>query len=518
MEHFYEYIYTGYFGGYDLEKMELINDYFANVGEKNRFFDSTTYEYVVEFLIERNNLTQAREILFTAKQLFPDNENYIILEVLIEKRENSQKALNLCNKYFKQYSNAVFLLIKSITLFEQKNYEKGEKAHEVFIKKLNEPDWLAEAYFQIALYLNSDRYEIIDEPDEEFMTRTMLIKKFVDKALKHTLDNKGLMYYAVQFHTLENPREAKTILNKIIDKDSYNKEAWRMLSEILFEDEQYAEAAEAYKYRIAINDGNTMNHFQCGVCYGKLGKWAEALHYYELQEKNFPMLLMDNKEFYGSLKNNQAECLMKMGVFEQALEICLKILEIDSNNFQATVKAAQCYNFMNNNKDAVEFLLKALKMHNDYQYNEYENLFETIGDIFAEISEDQEDSEKKDTLLNSILAYSKSLMFLNITGNVENKNFEDIQLQNAIRMLKIGRSYIILGDYTNALINFQFANYMHSELPSLQFFLTICYYHLDFIKEAFMHFERIPPPELEQFKAFMPDLLEIEKKYHERNI
>lgn len=291
-----------------------------------------------------------------------------------------------------------------------------------------------------------------------------------------------------------------------------------MLSEILFEDEQYAEAAEAYKYRIAINDGNTMNHFQCGVCYGKLGKWAEALHYYELQEKNFPMLLMDNKEFYGSLKNNQAECLMKMGVFEQALEICLKILEIDSNNFQATVKAAQCYNFMNNNKAAVEFLLKALKMHNDYQYNEYENLFETIGDIFAEISEDQEDSEKKDTLLNSILAYSKSLMFLNITGNVENKNFEDIQLQNAIRMLKIGRSYIILGDYTNALINFQFANYMHSELPSLQFFLTICYYHLDFIKEAFMHFERIPLPELEQFKAFMPDLLEIEKKYHERNI
>ena len=208
---------------------------------------------------------------------------------------------------------------------------------------------------------------------------------------------------------------------------------------------------------------------------------------------------------------------MKMGAFDRALELCRKTLEIDPNNFQSLVKIAQCHYFMGDSKEAVEYLLKALKMHNDYQNNEYESLFETVGDIFTEISENQEDADKRESLYNSVLAYSKSFMFLNVTGKAENRNFEDIQVQNAIRMLKIGRSYTILGDYTSALVNFQLANYMHSEIPTLQLFLTICYFRLGFTQEAFIHFERIPTSELEQFKSFMPELSEIEKKYRENN-
>lgn len=519
MEQFYEYIFTGSFGEYNLERMEMIEDFFANVGKKNKFFDSETYEAVIMFLIERNNITQAREILFTAREMFHDNVVYRALEVIIDLKDNLNKAISHSTKYYKETLDIVFLFTKAVAYFDQKNYDKGAKVFDSFCKKVENSDWRSEAYLQMAIYLNGDKYEVVDEPDEEFMTRTMLIKKLVDKALKCNaeVDDKMLFFYALQFQMLENVREAKTILNRIIDSNSYHRDAWRLLSEILFEDEQYAEAAEAYKYRIAINDGNTMNHFQCGVCYSRLGKWADALHYYELQEKNYPVMLMDNKEFYCTLKNNQAECLMKMGAFDRALELCRKTLEIDPNNFQSLVKIAQCHYFMGDSKEAVEYLLKALKMHNDYQNNEYESLFETVGDIFTEISENQEDADKRESLYNSVLAYSKSFMFLNVTGKAENRNFEDIQVQNAIRMLKIGRSYTILGDYTSALVNFQLANYMHSEIPTLQLFLTICYFRLGFTQEAFIHFERIPTSELEQFKSFMPELSEIEKKYRENN-
>ena len=89
---------------------------------------------------------------------------------------------------------------------------------------------------------------------------------------------------------------------------------------------------------------------------------------------------------------------------------------------------------MGDSKEAVEYLLKALKMHNDYQNNEYESLFETVGDIFTEISENQEDADKRESLYNSVLAYSKSFMFLNVTGKTENRNFEDIQ--------EIGRAHV----------------------------------------------------------------------------
>ena len=93
MEQFYEYIFTGSFGEYNLERMEMIADFFANVGKKNKFFDSETYEAVIMFLIERNNITQAREILFTAREMFHDNVVYRALEVIIELKDNLTKAI-----------------------------------------------------------------------------------------------------------------------------------------------------------------------------------------------------------------------------------------------------------------------------------------------------------------------------------------------------------------------------------------------------------------------------------------
>jgi tetratricopeptide repeat containing protein len=285
----------------------------------------------------------------------------------------------------------------------------------------------------------------------------------------------------------------------------------------LFDAEQYKEAAEAYKYRIAINDGDSMNHFQCGLCYSRIGQWEDALHYYELQEKNFPLILMDNKEFYLKLKNKQAECLMKMGKFEDALRICTKALKIDPNNFQITVRTAQCYNFLNDNENAIVYLLKALEMNNNHRYNEYENLFGTIGDIFSEISQDQNPKEKEESISNAILAYKKSIIFLNLSDNADNKDFEDLQYTNAMNLLKIGRSYMLIGKYIDALINLQIANYINTDMPTLQLTLSICYYYLDFVKESLMHFELIPADELKEFKTLIPDLVEIEKLYKERN-
>ena len=517
MEDFYQYIYSGSFGGYDPEKLELINDYFLNAGKKNRFFDSDTYEYVVAFLIEQGNFGQAREVLSVAENLFPDKETLSIFEILIDKYYNLENAINKSDIYFKKYNNPIFLLIKAVSLFESKRYEEGEVVHEKFINDFYTDELRAEAYFQIALLLDDNKFDNIEDNDNEFLTRSMLTKRFIDRALSYPLDIKGLIFYAIQFRNIGNLRDAQNILNRVIDKDSYNKEAWRLLSEILFDAEQYKEAAEAYKYRIAINDGDNMNHFQCGLCYSRMGQWEDALHYYELQEKNFPFILMDNKEFYLKLKNKQAECLMKMGKFEDALRICTKALKIDPNNFQITVRTAQCYNFLNDNENAIVYLLKALEMNNNHRYNEYENLFGTIGDIFSEISQEQSLKEREESISNAILAYKKSMIFLNMSDNADNKDFEDLQYTNAMNLLKIGRSYMLIGKYIDALINLQMANYINADMPTLQLTLSICYYYLDFVKESLMHFELIPIDELKEFKTLIPDLVEIEKLYKEHN-
>ena len=208
MEDFYQYIYSGSFGGYDPEKLELINDYFLNAGKKNRFFDSDTYEYVVAFLIEQGNFGQAREVLSVAENLFPDKEILSIFEILIDKYYSLENAINKSDIYFKKYNNPIFLLIKAVSLFESKRYEEGEVVHEKFINDFYTEELRAEAYFQIALLLDDNKFDNIEDNDNEFLTRSMLTKRFIDRALSYPLDIKGLIFYAIQFRNIGNLRDS----------------------------------------------------------------------------------------------------------------------------------------------------------------------------------------------------------------------------------------------------------------------------------------------------------------------
>jgi len=505
------YIYFDSFGTFDYEEMEAIDDFFNN---KNQFFDSESYELAISYLIEKQDFKQAKNFLEKAQKQFPNTGEFRLLEIFIRKNESLSAASELCDKYYKLNNDIDLILLKSTILFEQKDYKAGEKIFFQYAEKLTDNNEKVEAHYQIALFLNGSKFETEEETDEDFMTRTMLIKMLVEQALTYNFPKDEMIIYASQFYMHDNVREAKAILNRVIDLDSYNKDAWELLSEILFDDEQYSEAAEAYKYRIAIGDSNETNYYQCGVCYERMENYKEALEYYIKQEEMFPQLLADNKEFYCYLLNSQANCLLQINLPSDALTIYKKVLKIDSNNFRALVQSAQCLQKEGKNNDALKCLTKALKLKNDAA-NEYENIYSTMGDIFVDISSFKMDNEEecKELLINAILAYSKSIIYYNLPQKTQNLSYDAIDRANSFKILQIGRAYFLLGNYIQALLNFQMAYALNDSLPGLDLYLTLSYFELDFVDAAIVHFAKIPTDTVNEYKTLLPALKKIEKIY-----
>ncbi len=518
MYHFIACLYAGNFDGFVEERMDMVEEFMEDLNGI-KFFTSESYQVAIMHLMQQHSFTQAREVLQRAKSRFEGEREYLLLDVLIEYwTQRRTEAERKAKAYYAQTSEPIFLLIRAALQAIKKNYTKAEDLFEEFFEQYEDPDYLPhERLMHFALYLNSDLFEDSKENEEEFMERSIMIKKLVIEALKD--DDAGigeLKAFASEFFRMENIQVATNILNSIIDRDPYDKEAWGFLSFVLFQDERYAEAAEALKTRIAIKDIDPMIYYNCGYCHQQIHDYAQAIYYYEMQAKEFPMMLSDNKDLYAELNNHKAFCLMKIGSFTEALEVCESVLKIDPNNFQATVQIGQCYNFMNENDKALGYLLQAFKMYDPHDEKNYENMFEIIGDIFAEASELQEKDKQQESLGNAIISYQKSLNHLLRTSNMEKSSFEQVQKKSAIKYLKIGRLFLVVQDTNQALLNFQLALMANPDQPSLHTFISIAYYLVGLDEEAFIHFSRIPTQELEEFKPLIPELAKIEREFNKK--
>jgi tetratricopeptide (TPR) repeat protein len=489
-----EYIYTDSFGEFDLEEMAAISYFFEN-DDKNQFFDTCTYEIATCFLMEHKQFEEAKNVLEEAKKNCPPYDEFDLLEILIEKHNDPQKALKPIEIYYDRTKDEDALLLKSTVLYVIGNFTEATKVFHQFLSKLNSDEEKIESLLEIAVFIAEKDYE----KDENFLSARVQVKQFIEKSFSYQYPKDEWIYYAEQLYFRDYLQEAKMILNHLIDLDSYNLSAWQLLSHILFDDEQYAEAAEAFRYRIALKDEDRTLYYYCGLCYHKLDKFDIALQQYDLQEEAETQELED-KDFYCDLLNNKGDCYMGMSMIDKALEEFRKVLSIDARNFKALVFIAQCYYVTNDNDSAIDFLEKALNLEHDYSNNQYENLYSTIAQVFIDIAEKQEPKRKKEYLVNAVLAYNKSLMYLNLTSKAEEINYDLHNGLNAITLTQIGKLYYVLEDYVNALVNFQLAYNFDETTPQISGLLAIAYGKMDLMQEAYTQIKMMGEEDLKFFK------------------
>jgi tetratricopeptide (TPR) repeat protein len=183
---------------------------------------------------------------------------------------------------------------------------------------------------------------------------------------------------------------------------------------------------------------------------------------------------------------------MLIDEFEQATYFFKRALDVKPSNFQAFVYLGQCYHLQEDNEMAMNYLKKALDMEPDYSNFEYENLYVVIGQIFLDSAQADEDEIHNEDLINAMMAFTKSLMYLNTARrNSDSDNSSAI----ASTLMQIGKIYFMLSDYIHALVNFQLAYEMDDEIPQVNLFLTLSYLYLGMGEDALTHYEQIPEEE-----------------------
>ena len=500
---YFNYIFDNSFGYFDADENSIIDNY-LNSENSNEYPDSEILEIMICYYIENENFEKAEELLQQALKLYPNDEDMRFLEILVAEEKDAEYALELTEKCLKKYSDRVFFLIRAILLFELNDFDNGEEAFYDFLEKIGDDTEKTEMYYRTAIFLCEDSASDYDSDDEAEMKRALLIKKFVEYAVSREYSSKEILSFAEDFFEFGYTKEAKLVLNKAIDDNSYNLDAWKMLSEINVAAGDYAEAADAFLYRIALNDSDKNLYFNCALCFQKAKKYELAIEYFDLQMDKFPEQLDDIK-FFCDILAAQGDCFMAMEEFGYAKEKFEEVLKINKNHFKALVLIAQCFYNQDDNENALIHLDNALNIEPDFDNYDYENLYVIAGQIFEDISTHSK-KHQKEYLVNALVSYRKSLVYLNLARKMERNYEDDLDNKIAFTLCQIGKINLLLGNDMEALMNLQLAFHLDENISMLNIFLVVVYLNLSFYKDALVHYQMITTEELDRYESIFPEL------------
>ena len=506
------YIFDNSFGSFDADEKSIIDNY-LNSENENNYPDSEILEVMICYYLENDELGKAEELLEQALKLYPNDEDMRFLEILIAEEKDAEYALELTENCLKKYSDRMFFLMKTLLLFRLNDFESGEEAFYDFIKKIGDDTEKIEMYYRTAIFLCSESFFDYNSDDEAEMKCALLIKKFVDYAISQEYSGKAILYFVEDFFAYGYTKEAKLVLNKAIDDNSYNLDAWRMLTEINIAAGEYAEAADAFLYRIALKDSDQNIYFNCALCFQKARKYELAIEYFDLQMDKFPEQLDDIKLFCDILAA-QGDCFMAMERYDEAKKKFDEVLKINKNHFKALVLIAQCFYNQEDNENALIHLDNALKIEPDFDNYDYENLYVIAGQIFEDISEYSK-KHRQEYLVSALVSFRKSLIYLNLARKMEKNYEDDLDKKIALTLCQIGKINLLLGDNMEALLNLQLAFHLDENISMLNIFLVIVYLNLNFYKDALVHYQLISTEELERYEDIFPEL-KFFREYRER--
>jgi len=503
---YFGYIFDDAFGGFDDDETQIINDFLTSENQ-NKYYDSEVLEIMICYYFENQQFTKANKLLQQALKLYPNNEEICFFEILFIYKKKGKEALELTERAISRYSDAHFFLFKAIILFELKDFDASEKAFEDFIKKLDENMAKTEMHYRFALFLVRSFYSYqqeTDSDDENSMKCILLMKKLVADAVEHEYFEAGLAYFAEKFSFYGYTKEAKLILNKAIDENPYNIDLWKLLSEINIAAEEYEEAADAYLYRIALNDTSDKHlYFNCALCFVKGGKYKEAIEYFDLQMDKYPEEL-DDINFFCDILSAQGDSFMTLGNFAEAEKKFEEVLTINRNHFKSMVLLAQCYYNQTNYKKALQYVNDAINMDPDFDNFDYENLYMIVGQIFVDIAHNSK--HQNEYLTSALLSYRKAMVYLNLARKMDNDYVDDMDEKIAFILYQIGKLNLMLENNADALMNLQLAFYLNDEISMINIFLIIAYMNLGLFKDGYVHYRMLSKDEIKEYEKSFPEL------------
>lgn len=335
------------------EMKELLLQYHNfKLGKKFKFIEEDSFERIIDYFDENDDLTSAVEAVNYAVEQFPYSASLMIkkADLLIATRRY-REALALLEKAELLDSNDINLyILKTDAHLALDNQEKAadllEKAIHVF-----EGEEKAELLFELA-----DVYDDYEEFDKVFNCLKLILEQ--DPTNEEAL-------YKICFWTDYTGRNEESIKlhKKIIDEHPYTQLAWFNLGAAFQGLKLYEKSIDAYQYAIAIDEKFDYAYRNLGDAYLRLHKYREAI---EVLQKVLE-LSMPEEVIYEAL----GHCYEKLKNHAQARFHYRKASHLNSTDSHLYFKIAGTYMSEGHWESAIKNIEAAMRINKsqpDYHF------------------------------------------------------------------------------------------------------------------------------------------------------
>ena len=287
-----------------------------------RFVKSRFLKFIKDINSNKIIINEEKNIIEENKDIIKEIHNEKSIEDL--ETNELEELLNKAKKYI-DYSREDLAINILETIFDnsliklEKNKKYLEKAYiYIIICNLNMNEYL------IAISFIIDLLNLIEEENEKNYNNKYLEKEFIEKINRRDFD----IGDKTQYENYENDKnkikkEIENLIKKIIstnNKENYNEMLLLLYGLILYLNENYIEAEQAFSQLIILNEQNYFYFNILGVINANQKKDEEAIKYYKKAlelNKEYPKCLIN----YGVILSNQGKIKECCGYIISALKI-----------------------------------------------------------------------------------------------------------------------------------------------------------------------------------------------------
>ena len=411
----------------DFEDLRDLLQQFENLkeGRSHSFLDEDSFEQIIDYYDEHDELTNAMQAVEIAIEQFPFSSALLLKKsALLIETKKYREALQLLEKAAVLDSNDINLyILKTDVYLAMNQHEKAAKLLEEQIKVFDGED-RTDLLLELA-----DVYDDWEEFEKVFDCLKMLLE--FDPTNEEAL-------HKICFWTEFTGRNEESIRlhTSIINEHPYNQLAWFNLGTAYQGLKLYEKAVDAYQYAVVIDERFDYAYRNMGDAYIHLRKFNEAI---EVLQKHLEVAKPEDV-IYEAI----GHCYEKMRKFTQARYYYRKASHLSPNDDKLYLKIAKAYMTEENWENAIKSLQTAIRLNKqNLEYNI------TLGQCLLQIGSDK---EALVYFLNAVrirpgsaAAWKELIRGLYLVGHVE-----EAYTQLEIAEGKIGRKPVFL--YYKAVI------------------------------------------------------------------
>jgi len=343
----------------DQETRSLIERFEGMLGFKGHyFFDVDDLEDIIDFYLERNNLSKARQAINLAMSQHPLNVSFLIRKAhfLLASDKTDEALLVLDEAESLDPVNSDILYTRAALFSKMKRYAE---AIDQYLQALPEAEEQDEVYAYIAFeYENLGNYDMALE--------------YLKKGVAINAENFSALYeISFCYEVVQKLEEGISWFKAFLDKHPYSKVAWFCLGVLHSTSGEYEQAIDAYDFVIAIDESYSSAYFNKANAYANLRNYNKALELYK-ETLGYEDPEVTTYFYIG-------ECYQELEDYENALIFFKKALEMDEFFAESYVGMAEVYESLGQPELSVELMKKALDL-----YPENSDFWQQLADLLSD--------------------------------------------------------------------------------------------------------------------------------------